>query len=226
MGFVSFSQDHKAGDDKNAETRDVKGFHAVEVSGGIDLYLNPGDETVAVSASDPAIRDHMRTEVVGGVLKIYLENTHGQWNTGGRSMKAYVSFKQLDAIGASGGSDVYIDNVLKGDRLAVTLSGGGNLKGQVDLSDLAVRQSGGSNVKVTGTVGSLNVETSGGGDFSGYNLVADIGHVGASGGGNIHVTVNKELSVVASGGSSIYYKGTCAVKAVSTSGGSGVYKKG
>jgi hypothetical protein len=39
--------------DANAELRPVKGYHGVEVSNAIDLYLSQGDEeTVAVSAKD------------------------------------------------------------------------------------------------------------------------------------------------------------------------------
>lgn len=225
-GFLSYSQDRTAAEDKDAVTRDAKGFHAVEVSGGIDLYLTPGnEETVAVSTSDLRVRDHIRTDVENGVLKIYLDNRDGKWNTH-KKMRAYVSFKQLNAIEASGGSDVYVADVLKGDRLDVRLSGGGNLKGKMDVGDLSVSQSGGSNVEVTGTVGNLSIETSGGGNFSGYDLVADIGHFNASGGGQVHVTVNKELFVVASGGSDIFYKGTGVVRAVSSSGGSEVQKKG
>ena len=65
----SFSQ----ADDKNQQTRKVSGFHGVEVSGGIDLYLSSGPESVAVSASSVSVRDHMITEVIDGVLRIRME---------------------------------------------------------------------------------------------------------------------------------------------------------
>src|SRR5579859_3447168 len=83
--------------DPNAELRPVKGFHAIEVSNAIDLYLSQGDkETVAVSASEIKWRDQIRTEVKDGVLKIYLNNEGWHWNTGGKKLKAYVSFTGLD----------------------------------------------------------------------------------------------------------------------------------
>ena len=40
-----FSQ--KTFNDPNAEKRNVSGFHAISVGGGIDLYLSKGTETVA-----------------------------------------------------------------------------------------------------------------------------------------------------------------------------------
>ena len=39
--------------DPNAEVRQVKGFHGIEVSNSINLYLSQGEEeTVVVSAND------------------------------------------------------------------------------------------------------------------------------------------------------------------------------
>jgi len=45
------AQDNKVINDKNAQKREVRNFHGIEISGGIDLYLNQGgEEAVAVSA--------------------------------------------------------------------------------------------------------------------------------------------------------------------------------
>src|ERR1044071_7553067 len=96
--------------DKNAQKRNISGFRGIEISSGIDLYLSQsGEEAVAISASDPEVRDRIITEVSGGILHIYIENKvwhWGSWNH--RHLKAYVSCKQLDQLTASGGSDVFI----------------------------------------------------------------------------------------------------------------------
>src|ERR1035438_488045 len=94
--------------DANAELRPVKGFHGIEVSNAIELYLSQGDEEkVAVSAREVKWRDRIRTEVVDGILKIYLDKAGWRWEGGNKKMKAYVSFTKLDRIGASGASNVY-----------------------------------------------------------------------------------------------------------------------
>src|SRR5688572_23557347 len=82
--------------DKNAEARSLRGFHSIRVSNGIDLYLSPGTEAVAVSASETKYRDKIKTEVVDGVLKISYEQEGGNiiW-TDRKSLRAYVSFKEL-----------------------------------------------------------------------------------------------------------------------------------
>src|SRR3979490_3233662 len=65
--------------DPNAQVRSVSDFHALKVATGIRLYLTQGNEkVVVVSATDPAHRDRIRTEVNNGVLSIYYD--HGTWN--------------------------------------------------------------------------------------------------------------------------------------------------
>ena len=79
--------------DPNAESRNVKGFHAVKVATGIDLLLSQGNtEAVAVSASTNEHRDRIKTVVENGVLKIYYDNNGLNFrNSDNRKLKAYVS---------------------------------------------------------------------------------------------------------------------------------------
>src|SRR5258705_10172014 len=91
--------------DPNAEKRNVSGYHAISVSGGIDLYLSQGEEAVAVSASETKYRDRIKTEVKNGVLKIWYDNKNNlniDWGSN-RKMKAYVSFENLNNLEGSGG---------------------------------------------------------------------------------------------------------------------------
>jgi hypothetical protein len=213
--------------DPNAEKRNVSGYHAIEVSGGIDLYLSQGEEAVAISASEPKFRDRIKTEVKNGVLKIWYEtNSHInldiEW--GNRKMKAYVSFKNLDKLEGSGGSDIMVDGSIKVSSLDLGVSGGSDFEGKVELTDLKIDASGGSNVKISGTVSKLDIEASGGSDFKGYELAADICNLDASGGSDIYITINKELNAEASGGSDIYYKGNGTVKEMRSSGSSSIKK--
>jgi hypothetical protein len=214
----------QAGDDKNLQTRKVSGFHGIQVSGGIDLYLSSGPESVSISAATPEIRDHIITEVVNGTLRIHLEEN---WNTGLRNprMKAYVSLTNLQNLGASGGSDVYIQHQLNCTDLEIGLSGGSDLKGKLNANHLVINQSGGSDVDLSGNVKSLEVDASGGSDLDGYDLITDFASLHASGGCDSHLTVNKELRIVASGGSDVSYKGTASVREIKSSGSSSVTHK-
>jgi len=204
----TYAQNSKVISDQNAQVRNVKGFHAIRVSHGIDLYLSQGDEAVAISASDVDTRNRIITEVENGVLKIYMENKGMHWDWGNKKMKAYVSFKMLDDLDASGGSDVFTESTIKQEKLSIHLSGGSDLKGKVEVNDLSLHQSGGSDVNISGTVSKLKIDASGGSDFHGYDLASDV------------------CDIEASGGSDVYYKGNGVIKNMHSSGSSSISKKG
>ena len=218
-----FSQ--KVINDANAEKRSVAGFHGVEVGGGIDLYLTQGDEAVAVSASDTRFRDRIRTEVKNGILKIWYDYKSGfRLETINRKMKAYVSAKNLDVLGGSGGSDIWVEGGFTANKLSLDISGGSDFKGKIIADEMKVIASGGSDVHISGTAKTLSVDASGGSDFKGYDFAVDICNLEASGGSDVYITVNKEMTANASGGSDIFYKGTGLIREVKSSGSSDIKK--
>src|SRR5258705_10366910 len=114
---------------KDAQTRQVSGFHGVDVSGGIDLYLSYGPESVAISASTE-VRDHIVTEVVGGILRIHLEDNWWSHDRDGGKMKADVSLKNLKSLEGRGGGYIIFENLIKMRDLDLQLSLAGVRKGK------------------------------------------------------------------------------------------------
>ena len=205
--------------EQNLQKRQVSGFHGVDVSGGIDLYLSNGPESVAISASSADVRDHVVTEVVGGILQIHMERN---WSHNTGKIKAYVSISNLKKLEGSGGGDIVFENLITADDLDLQLSGGGSLKGKLNANHLVITQSGGSDVKLSGNVKSLSLDASGGGNLNGFDLITDYASIHASGGSETALTVNKELRAVVSGGGDITYKGAASVKEIKSSGGGSV----
>jgi hypothetical protein len=224
--LFSIAQNPRVIDDRNAQKRNVQGFHGIEISSGIDLYLSQGsDEAVAVSATDIDTRDRIITEVSGGILRIYVENHGFNWNWHNRHMKAYVSCRQMDQLTASGGSDVYIQDAIHAENLKMHLSGGSDFRGKLNVGDLNLTQSGGSDSYISGSARNLYVHTSGGSDYHGYDLAADNCEVEASGGSDAYVSVNKELTAHASGGSDIHYKGSGVLRDSRASGSGSISRR-
>ncbi|HXL57328.1 MAG TPA: head GIN domain-containing protein [Chitinophagaceae bacterium] len=210
--------------DPNAVTRNVSSFHAIEIEDGIDLYLTQGNEALAVSAINEEVRNKITTKVEDGILKIYCSRPGITLDRGNKKMKVYVSFKTLDNLHASGGSDVYADEGISAPQLTIHLSGGSDFRGKVKSNKLQMEASGGSDIYVSGTAVSLTINASGGSDFHGYDLIADNCEVNASGGSDVNITCNKELNVNASGGSDVYYKGNGSIKNMNSGGSSSVKK--
>ena len=227
-GCIMGAQAQKTINDPNAETRSASGFHAIKVSSAIDLYLSQGDaEAVAVSASETKYRDRIKTQVENGVLKIWFENDGDwkMWNTGNKKLKAYVSFKTLDKLVASGACDVLVDGTIKTSSLDINLSGASDFKGAVDANTLNVDQSGASDMTITGRAATLKIQVSGASDFKGFDLATENCNARANGASDIKITVNKELNARASGASSIKYRGSGVIKELNTSGASSINKR-
>jgi hypothetical protein len=226
--FVTAVFAQKTINDPNAEKRNVSGFHAVEVSGGIDLYLIQGDEAVAVSAVEIKYRDKIITKVVDGVLKIYYEkedkHVNIDFNWRSRKLKVYISAKALDALNASGGSDIEIEGIFNSDKMNLDLSGGSDFHGKLVTTNFNAQASGGSDIVISGSAISLTIDVSGGSDFKGTDFVVENCNARANGGSDVSITVNKELSVEASGGSDVKYKGTGLIREIKNSGGGSVKK--
>ena len=225
LSFISAVSAQKYLNDKNAQIRKVETFHGIEVSGGIDLYLDQSSSTaVAVSATDEEDRDMIKTVVENGILKIYFKKPDSWLSVswGNKQLKAYVSAKQVDMLRASGGSDILIHETLHCENLSIQLSGGSDCKGKIQAQELRISASGGSDAILEGQVNQLKVQASGGSDVKGFGLVTNIANLSASGGSDIHIAVQKELTADASGGSDIYYKGEPVKRQVSASGSSDI----
>ncbi len=214
--------------DPNVELRDAKGFHAIEVSDEINLYLSQGDEEkVAVSSEDIKWRDRIQTEVVNGVLKIFVR-TGDQLHWGIHSkQKAYVSFKTLDRMQASGATRVSVDGTISGGSLTIHLSGASHFKGAVHVDELFLEQSGASSIVIKGSASrQASIHSSGASQVSGYGFSTDSCTVHCSGASNVHLTVNKEIEASASGASQVHYKGEVTVEKIHSSGSSRVGRAG
>jgi hypothetical protein len=223
INFMANSQE-KVIYDANVEKRTVGSFEAIKVSDGINLYITQSaEEGVAVSATEIAHRDKIKTVVENGELKIFLEQG---WNWKNKKLTAYVAVKTLTKLRASGGADIIINGALKSDKLNMVITGGSDFTGQISVTDLTIDQSGGSDVHLKGNAVNVKVTASGGSDFKGFELTADYAIIQASGGSDAGITVTKEMAAEASGGSDVNYKGNPVIKYKSASGGGSVSKSG
>lgn len=227
LAIAGFAQD-KVINDPNAEVRSVGSFHGIKISHGIDLIIKQGGtEAVAVSATTKEYRDNIKTEVVNGVLKIYFDTKwYKNWNSNGKKLKAYVSFKQIDLLDGSSGSYTTVDGSMSVATVKIELSSGASFKGNVEAGSVTVDGSSGATAHISGKAQNARLEASSGAMVYGYDLVSDKCDADASSGGGIQVSVNKELSAEASSGGDIRYKGNGVVTRVSTGSGGSIKKNG
>ncbi len=210
------------GSDKT-ETRNLKDFHAVKVSSGIDLYITMGDEEKVKVVADDELIDRIITEVKDGTLEIYMKNNNFfNWSFNSKSRKVYISVKELNEIHASSGSDVVSDNTLKGESLDVKASSGSDVTLDIVYKNFSLDTSSGSDAKISGKTKNFTAEASSGSDIKAKDLESVICKVKVSSGSDATVTVSDELHAKASSGGDVVYYGSPQTKDIEESSGGDV----
>ncbi len=184
--------------------RSVEPFTSIETSHGWDLILVQGQGHSLIVEADANIHDHLITEVERGVLKVYFPS--GVNIRKSKMRKIHLVFEDLEAIAASGGSDVEAKGSISSDRMAIALSGGSDLRfEELSTEKFSGKFSGGSDA-------SINFD-----GHSSQNMA-----IQASGGSDLRVEgVNVEsLAMQTSGGSDVHMDGVALNASVQASGGS------
>jgi len=213
--------------DVNAEKRNVRGFHGIDVATGISLVLTKGTtEEVAVSASKTEYRDKIITEVENGILKIHYKNEVGSINRKkeAKELKAYVSYKVLDRLTATTGAEVEIDGMLEAGSFNLVANTGALVNGKIKATKLKVTQDTGSKITLSGSSEQMEVEGDTGSKFMGEALSAVSCDINVSTGAKAWITAEKELKVKANTGGIVKYKGTASILDIKTNTGGSVNK--
>lgn len=206
------------------QTRKINGFHAISVTSGIDLYLTQkNDEEVTVEAETEDL-DKIITEVEGGMLHIYIKEKSWlnlNWNS--KPRKVYVSFKTLDKLDASAGSDVVAVSPIKVDNIRIDASSGSDVKLEVSASEMRVSSSSGSDITLKGSTNKLEVDASSGSDINAGELTSKDCDASVSSGSDIKVIATETLKANASSGGDISYSGNPKTKDINKSSGGDVH---
>jgi hypothetical protein len=208
----------------NRQTRQVHGFHGVSVSSGIDLYLTQKNAEEVVVEADSDDLDKIITQVEGGILKIYIKEKswfNMDWNKDPR--KVYVSFKILDKLDASAGSDVFGQGILKLDKLDLDASNGSDVKLELEANELSAESSSGSDISLKGKANVMQTNASSGSDIDASELETKKCTASVSSGSDIKVNVTESLDANASSGGDIIYSGNPKTKDINESSGGDVH---
>lgn len=193
--------------DDNVQKREIKSFHAIETSSGIEVIISKGDkEELAVSVSDTKYLDEVRTVVENGTLKISRSSNWSLWNKWKNwKVKVSVSYSRLDEVKATSGGSINGTDV-KLDKLSARLNSGGA-------------------INLSGTVESLDVDGNSGAQFKGYSLRTVNCKADVSSGAGIQITVTKEISAKATSGGFVRFKGDGLIRDINVNSGGSVKRQ-
>ncbi|MDR1405600.1 MAG: DUF2807 domain-containing protein [Prevotellaceae bacterium] len=143
------------------ETRTVSGFTGISASSAFDITVTKGTAESLVVTADENIMPHVRSEVLGGVLKLYLDRLPR--NTNVKNLKAAVTVKELETVKLSGACKLASDAVFTPAEFEAGISGASSLQLTVETGKLSIEASGACKITLDATVkGKAEFDLSGG----------------------------------------------------------------
>lgn len=207
---------HGSGNIKE-EVRQVGAFTGLEVSGGIEVDLETGQQERVVVRADDNIVPLVVTEVRQGVLRIRTKDRIGY----SKELRVQVSAREIRSIRASGGVEVKA-RLGRVPELSLVASGGVELDASgIDADQVKVDLSGGVEAKLAGRTKVVDYDASGGVELDAANLQAETAAVDLSGGVDAKIAAAQQVEGDASGGVDLQVRGRPSVK-VDASGGASV----
>ncbi|MDB5963394.1 MAG: hypothetical protein JWP59_4688 [Massilia sp.] len=181
------------------EVRQVDTVSSLAVSGPLEVNVRVGPATALTVDADSNLLPLIRSEVTGGVLRLWVEGSLRSTN----GLRVTYSTPSLTELRASGSGRLTV-NDLNGQALDFSKSGSGS-------------------TILTGQVGNLDVGHSGSGQINAYGLRSTSARVKQSGSGRTALgpVQGGELSVRVSGSGSVQASGAVNALNARTSGSGG-----
>ena len=238
-GIVVEKSDEDNISSKDLESRfeDLKDFHSIKISGGMDVEITQSDKFSVEIRSNQLQK--IKSSIKEGVLIIEPTKT-------GKNFKgfAYISAPKFETITLNGACDLKTTNTLvqpslglglsgasdavistNNQSMSVVLSGSSDLDLKGEIASLYATCSGASDMDCFGSIQKAHLVLSGSSDFDGKKCEMETCTVVASGSSDAAVNVKNTLSVTASGSSEITYYGNPKVEKNSISGSSSIIQK-
>ncbi|GAA4274218.1 head GIN domain-containing protein [Aquimarina gracilis] len=207
---------------KNRSTSD---YDQVKVKGNLDVALVSGSEGKIVIEGESNLIEHIRTEVDGDVLKVYVEKEYYLKPSRGKKLLVTVPFEDLSKVTLAGSGDVYSKDVIKATNFKTGISGSGDVKLKVDAQNTEGYVTGSGDLVLSGSSGTFECKVTGSGDLSAYDLNAKDVTASVTGSGDIQVTANTSIKARITGSGDIEYKGNPEMEDKKVSGSGDISKR-
>lgn len=211
----------KGNGDVTTETRTFTNFDAVANEGQFDVYIIQDDESSVKIEAESNLIGRIRTRMNGSTLEIDSKDNLKP----SRPMKLFIHTPYVNGISLSGSGIIDLGTIVT-DELSVSLSGSGEIYGNVEAAniglnisgsgtaDLAVHcdfietfVSGSGDLFFEGSGSTARFNISGSGSVKAYNFPLIKCYTKISGSGSMYVNVEDYLEVNISGSGSVYYIG-------------------
>lgn len=184
-----------------SESRSVKDFTSVELSGTGTLIIEQGDVESLSITTDDNLLEYLTADVVGSKLKLGTKELAQIRPSTGVTYKLLV--KKLNAIGLAGGADLEVKGLLT-DSLTVAVAGA-------------------SDIRISGETHDQKIAISGAAKYNAENFKSKDAAITVTGAGSAVLAVSDRLNVHITGAGEVKYVGDPMVTQEVT--GAGIVEK-
>ena len=211
------------------EVRKVASFSGIQVSSGINVsFTQEAQQKVVVDSDRP---EFVKTEVVGDILKIYIDNNNNR-NLKFKKLSVTVSAPELSKIAVNSGASFNTLNTVKSDYFQIAATSGANLKadldtkGKVELSttsganvrlnvnadELEMSATSGSSATLYGKIKETTFDVSSAATVNAQDLATQKSKINASSAANLKVNATESINVTGTSGASVRYRANSTVQ--------------
>lgn len=204
------------------ETREVRPFTELEVSGSMDVYVTQGgSNTVTLEGEDNILAE---IELVEDGEKLEVRFKRHMNIRAHHDVTVRLSAKTLQGVELSGSGDVELTGIFNSPMpVHIGLSGSGEFKGVFNAPEISMDLAGSGDMEVKGETRDLSISLAGSGNCNASALLAETADVNIAGSGNVDLHASRELKSNIIGSGNVYYKGDPSISTSKI--GSGTVKK-
>lgn len=188
-------------------TRTTDSYDAIGCAGFMDFVLVQGTEGKIKIEGEENLLEYIVTEVKNEKLIVKVKKKINLRSTKNKTIKITIPFEDISKVSLSGSGDVWNEDVIQGNNLAVALSGSGDIVLDIKTNTVKGAIAGSGDIKLKGSTNDLVAKISGSGDFHGFDLQANNTEVAIAGSGDAKVVSNQNLKARVSGSGDIRYRG-------------------
>jgi len=178
-------------------------INGISLMGSDKVYISTGQEQEIIVEGQQNIIHELNTNVRNGNWEIRFRDCVRD----NRGLKIYITVKNINEIELAGSGEIFMENVITEDFLALAVAGSGEVSGEIRARSLDIEIAGSGNLDISGSAADAELYIAGSGKLRAYDLIVDNYQVEIAGSGNADITALETLEVNIAGSGSVNYKG-------------------
>ena len=183
------------------ETRKVKDFTKIDVSGNYKIILVQDSSLSLNISADDNLLEYIKTSVDGNTLHIKNKNICSD------DITVTIGVRNLEEVKASGAVELSSNGKINTGDINLQFSGSTKTVLDLNAARVSTKGSGSTEINLKGQASAHDLDLSGSGNVNAFDFIVGDYNIATSGSTDCQINVLRALNVQSSGSSSIQYRG-------------------